>query len=205
LLTLHPCIICIEWSQVGAHYFLVYLFEQIPPPPNGIRSADRPACSELLYQLSYPAHNQISYYILIFKLHVSILYTDHYQVLYRNNTDRLYCLVSTVAWQDKWNKMKSCVSTHPVFVPTDRSTNGWQVIKVIYLEGFKPRFRVSWWGIVLWFFSVIPRKLWDTLWSADQTATHTQLKIPLSHRNSKFSWWWAHSCSKHVENLKWLY
>jgi len=39
--------------------------------------------------------------------------------LYRNTTDRLYCRVSTVAWQIKWNKMKSCVSTHPVFVPTD--------------------------------------------------------------------------------------
>jgi len=102
-------------------------------PPTGTRSPDRPACSELLYQLSYQAHKQNSYYILIVKLHVSILYTDHYQVLYRNTTDRLYCLVSTVGWQHKWNKMKSCVSTHLVFVPTDRSTTGWQVIKVIYL------------------------------------------------------------------------
>jgi len=25
-----------------------------PPPPSGIRSADLPACSEVLYRLSYP-------------------------------------------------------------------------------------------------------------------------------------------------------
>jgi len=37
---------------------------------------------------------------------------------------------------------------------------------------------------------------------ADQTATHTQWKIPVSHRYSKFSWWWAHICPKHVEKLK---
>ena len=24
---LHPCIICFKWSQLGAHYFLVYLFQ----------------------------------------------------------------------------------------------------------------------------------------------------------------------------------
>ena len=37
---------------------------------------------------------------------------------------------------------------------------------------------------------------------ADQTATHTEWKIPVSHRYSKFSWWWAHSCMKHVQKLK---
>jgi len=26
LLTVHPCIICFKWSQLGVHYFLVYLF-----------------------------------------------------------------------------------------------------------------------------------------------------------------------------------
>ena len=42
------------------------------------------------------------------------------------------------------------------------------------------------------------------VWSAaaDQTATHTERKIPVSHRYSKFSWWWAHSRPKHVEKLK---
>jgi len=39
-------------------------------------------------------------------------------------------------------------------------------------------------------------------WSAYQTATHTEWKIPMSHRYSKFSWWWAHSCPKHVQKLK---
>jgi len=34
---------------------------------------------------------------------------------------------------------------------------------------------------------------------ADQTATHTEWKIPVY---SEFSWWWAHSCPKHVEKLK---
>ena len=27
LLTMHPCIIFFKWSQLGAHYFLVYLFQ----------------------------------------------------------------------------------------------------------------------------------------------------------------------------------
>ena len=37
---------------------------------------------------------------------------------------------------------------------------------------------------------------------ADQTATHTEWKIPVSHRYGKFSWWWPHSCPKHVEKMK---
>ena len=37
---------------------------------------------------------------------------------------------------------------------------------------------------------------------ADQTSTHTEWKIPVSHRYRNFSWWWAHSCPKHVEKLK---
>jgi len=37
---------------------------------------------------------------------------------------------------------------------------------------------------------------------ADQTATHTEWKIPVSHSYSKFSWWWEHSCPKHVQKLK---
>jgi len=32
--------------------------------------------------------------------------------------------------------------------------------------------------------------------------TNTEWKIPVSHRYSKFSWWWAHSCPKHVQKLK---
>ena len=41
-------------------------------------------------------------------------------------------------------------------------------------------------------------------WLADQTATHTEWKIPVSHRYSyiKFSWRWEHCCPKHVEKLK---
>jgi hypothetical protein len=37
---------------------------------------------------------------------------------------------------------------------------------------------------------------------ADQTATHTEWKIRVSHRYRKFSWWWEHSCPKHLEKLK---
>ena len=34
---------------------------------------------------------------------------------------------------------------------------------------------------------------------ANQTATHTEWQIPVWHRYSNSSWWWAHSCPKHVE------
>ena len=37
---------------------------------------------------------------------------------------------------------------------------------------------------------------------ADQTAIHTERKIPVSHRYSKFCWWWAHSCLNHAQKLK---
>jgi len=30
-------------------------------------------------------------------------------------------------------------------------------------------------------------------------ATHTEWQIPVSHRYSNFSWWWAHGCTKHAE------
>jgi hypothetical protein len=34
----------------------------------------------------------------------------------------------------------------------------------------------------------------------DATHTHThEWQIPVSHRYSNFSWWWAHSCPKNVE------
>jgi len=38
--------------------------------------------------------------------------------------------------------------------------------------------------------------------SPAQYATHTEWKIPVSHRYNMFSWWWAHSCPKHVQKLK---
>jgi len=30
-------------------------------------------------------------------------------------------------------------------------------------------------------------------------AAHTEWQIPVSHRHSNFSWWWARGCPKHVE------
>ena len=44
--------------------------------------------------------------------------------------------------------------------------------------------------------------VWVAVSSADQTATHTEWKIPVSPRYSKLSWRWAHGCPKHAENLK---
>ena len=44
---------------------------------------------------------------------------------------------------------------------------------------------VCWWG-------------WSLSQLADQTATHTQWKLPVSHRYSKFSWWRALSCPKYT-------
>jgi hypothetical protein len=46
---------------------------------------------------------------------------------------------------------------------------------------------------------------WVAVWSADQPATHTERKIPVSRRYSKFWWWWAYSCPKHVVKFKWMY
>ena len=49
--------------------------------------------------------------------------------------------------------------------------------------------------------------VWVAVWSAGSNQQTRQppiqsVKIPVSHRYSKFSWWWEHSCPKHVEKLK---
>ena len=56
-----------------------------------------------------------------------------------------------------------------------------------------------------WYFSIWSAG-WDEtlhvlLYQTDHTATHTEWKIPVSHRYSKFCWWWKHDCPKHVEKL----
>jgi len=33
-------------------------------------------------------------------------------------------------------------------------------------------------------------------------ADQTEWKIPVSHRYSKFSWWWAHSCPKSCREVE---
>ena len=49
--------------------------------------------------------------------------------------------------------------------------------------------------------TLIFHSVWVAVRSADQTATHTEWKIPVSHRYSKFSWLWAHSFPKYVEKV----
>jgi len=43
---------------------------------------------------------------------------------------------------------------------------------------------------------------WVPSQAADQTAIHTEWKIPVLHRYSKSSWRWPGSCPKHVQKLK---
>ena len=56
-----------------------------------------------------------------------------------------------------------------------------------------------------WYLSLYTGRFWSAGWNFIPTsrpeATHTEWQIPLSHRYSNFSWWWAHGCPKHVE--KW--
>jgi len=108
LLTVHPCIIVFKWSQLAAHYFLVYLFQLL----SMFRASMCPSSGELTVSMRH----------WYFSLCVG------------------GCLVCWLGW----------VSSQP----------------------------------------------------ADQTATYTEWNIPVSHRYSKFSWWWAQSCPKHVEKLK---
>jgi len=54
-----------------------------------------------------------------------------------------------------------------------------------------------------WYLSICMGGVWSAGWSFIPTsrpdATHTEWQIPVSHGYSNFSWWWAHSCPKHVE------
>ena len=54
-----------------------------------------------------------------------------------------------------------------------------------------------------WYLSLCMGGMWSSGWSFTPTsrphATHTEWQIPVSHRYSNFSWWWAHGCPKHVE------
>ena len=108
LLTVHPCITFFKWSQLGAHYFSVYLFQ-------------------LLY----------------------------------------------------------------MFRATMYSSSGELTVSMRH------------WYFSLWMGGSLVCWLgWDEMRWADQTATHRDWKIPVSHRYIKFSWRRAHSCPKHVEKLK---
>ena len=57
-----------------------------------------------------------------------------------------------------------------------------------------------------WYLSLCMGGVWSAGWSEITTsrpdATHTEWQIPVSHRYSNFSWWWAHSCPKHVGKRK---
>ena len=54
-----------------------------------------------------------------------------------------------------------------------------------------------------WCLSLCMGGVWSAGWIFNPTsrpdATHTEWQIPVSHRYSNFSWWWAHGCPKHVE------
>ena len=54
-----------------------------------------------------------------------------------------------------------------------------------------------------WYLSLCMDGVWYAGWSFTPTSrrdtTHTEWQIPVSHRYSGFSWWWAHGCPKHVE------
>ena len=54
-----------------------------------------------------------------------------------------------------------------------------------------------------WYLSLCMGGVCSAGWSETPTSrpdtTHTEWQIPVSHRYSNFSWWWAHGCPKHVE------
>jgi len=104
LLTVHPCIIFFKWSQLDAHYFLVYLFQLLYM----FRATMCPSSRELIVSMRH-------FYF---------------------SSCMGGCLVCWLGWD-------SCL------IPTSRP----------------------------------------------------ERKVPVSHRYNKFSWWWSHSCPKHVEKL----
>ena len=54
-----------------------------------------------------------------------------------------------------------------------------------------------------WYLSLCMGGVWSAGWSETPTgrpdATHKEWQIPVSHRYSDFSWWWANGYPKHVE------
>ena len=54
-----------------------------------------------------------------------------------------------------------------------------------------------------WYLSLFVDGFWSAGWSdtpiCRADATHTEWQIPVSHRYSNFSWWWAHGWPKHAE------
>ena len=53
-----------------------------------------------------------------------------------------------------------------------------------------------------WYLSLCMCGVWSAGWIFNPTsrpdATHSEWQIPVSHRHSNFSWWWAHGYPKHV-------
>jgi hypothetical protein len=56
-----------------------------------------------------------------------------------------------------------------------------------------------------WYLSLCMGGVWSAGWSFTPTSrpddTHTEWQIPVLHRYSNFSWWWAHGYPKHVEKI----
>ena len=57
-----------------------------------------------------------------------------------------------------------------------------------------------------WYLSLCMGGVWSAGWieasftpTSRPGVTQTEWKIPMSHRHSDFSWWWAHGCPKHVD------
>jgi len=54
-----------------------------------------------------------------------------------------------------------------------------------------------------WYLSLCMGGVWSAGWSETPTsrpdATHTEWQVPVSHRYSNFSWWWARGCPKPAE------
>jgi hypothetical protein len=56
-----------------------------------------------------------------------------------------------------------------------------------------------------WCLSLCMGGVWSAGWSYTPTsrpeASHTEWQIPVPHRYSNFSWWWARGCPKHAEKI----
>ena len=183
---MHPCIVFFKWSQLGAHYFLVYLFQ-------------------LLYMFRAtmcPSPGQLT--ISMRHWYISLCMGG--------------CLVCWLGWVDQTamhTEWKIPVSHRYGLIPTSRPDSHAYRVKntsVAYIYGLIPTSRPdshpyksqpanqtamhTEWKIPVSHIYMVSSQ------PADQTATRTEWKIPVSHRYGKLSWWWAYSCPKHVEKLK---
>jgi hypothetical protein len=166
LLPVHPCTVCFKWSQLGAHCFLVCLFQ------------------------------------FLYMFRATVCPSSGERTVFMRPWYFSFCMGGCLGCWLRWDEEGDGVSSQPAHQtvssqPADKTVSSQPADQTVSSQpadqtvSSQPADQTV---------SSQPADKTVSSQPADQTATHAEWKIPVSHKYSKFSWWWARSCPKHVES-----